>query len=127
MKVKLFDLTNSWNILQRLTMVPLYPIAALRLGFILDAAAKPNERYEQERMSLCQQFGILSQDKSHFEFPDPEKAQKFNEEFAKMAAEEIELDCKPIPISELKSISSATPLMFLEPEIRSIRWCLEDK
>jgi len=73
--------------------------------------------YNEHRVEICKQYGVLDNKTNRFVFPSPEVEQQFGKEIAALQGQGIELAGQPVKISDLGGHLSEIDLTLLEPFI----------
>lgn len=106
MKFKLGEIRTLESSLAKLMNKELPIKAAYRLGKLLKAVSEELTIIENNRVKLIKKYSKGEDESGNFEVIK-EKVDDFKKEFADFLTEEVEIDCKPVSISELGDISLA--------------------
>ena len=115
MNVKLIQILSARDTLSRLGERTLPVKQSYRLAKLIKAINNEMSVYEGERIKLCEKYGTLSEDKTKYDIYDMEG---FNRDSEELLNQEIELEAKPIDISDLEL--SAQDIINIEPFIEVI-------
>lgn len=115
MNIKLIQILSARDTLSRLGERTLPVKQSYRLAKLIKAINNEMGVYEGERIKLCEKYGTLSEDKTKYDIHDMEGFSRDSEE---LLNQEIELEAKPIDISDLEL--SAQDIINIEPFIEVI-------
>lgn len=107
MKVTLAKIVNSAAGLRKLVNEPLPAKISYRIKRIMDAVTSESARVEAVRVDLITKYAD-EQTPEQKEKGDPirvtQKIKEFQEEFGPVLDEEIELNCEPLPFSDIENV-----------------------
>ena len=117
MKTSIKQILNARETLSRLAGQTLPVKQSYRLAKLVKAVNDELSVYEGERIKLCEKYGTLDKDNGVYKF-EGENREKFNADINVLLSQEVELDVKPIDISNLEL--SAQDIINIEPLIEVI-------
>ncbi len=117
MKITINQFLKADNTLARLAGQPLPVKQSYRLARLIKAISNEIQIYDGERIKLCEKYGTLNKDKNIYEF-DENNREKFDADIRVLQGQTIDLDVKPIDISDLEL--SAQDIINIEPFIEVI-------
>lgn len=117
MNIKLIQILSARDTLSRLGERTLPVKQSYRLAKLIKAINSEMGVYEGERIKLCEKYGTLDKDNGVYKF-EGENREKFNADINVLLSQEVELDVKPIDISDLEL--SAQDIISIEPFIEVI-------
>lgn len=85
------------------------------LAKLIKAVNNEMSLYDNERIKLCEKYGTLNQEQRQYDINDKES---FVRESTELLGQEVELDVKPIDITELEL--SAQDILNIEPFVEVI-------
>lgn len=82
------------------------------------------EQYEETRMGLCHQYGVLNEKTNQYEFPDGRKA--FDAEMQALLAVEVEVPGEPLKDADLvRKLGASDPLNA--DDLLNLEWLIPDE
>lgn len=117
MKTTIEKILDVRETLSRLAEKALPVKQSYRLAKLVKAVNNELSIYEGERIKLCEKYGTLDKDNGVYKF-EGENREKFNADINVLLSQEVELDVKPIDISNLEL--SAQDIINIEPFIEVI-------
>ena len=117
MKTTIKQILNARETLSRLSEKALPVKQSYRLAKLVKAVDDEINVYDGERIKLCEKYGTLNKEKHIYEFKD-EEYKSFETDINVLQSQEVELDVKPIDISDLEL--SAQDIINIEPFIEVI-------
>ena len=117
MKTTIEKILDAREVLSRLAEKALPVKQSYRLAKLVKAVNDELSIYEGERIKLCEEYGTLDKDNGVYKF-EGENREKFNADINVLLSQEVELDVKPIDISNLEL--SAQDIINIEPFIEVI-------
>lgn len=117
MKTTIEKILDAREILSRLAVKALPVKQSYRLAKLVKAVNDELSVYDGERIKLCEKYGTLDKDNGVYKF-EGENREKFNADINVLLSQEVELDVKPIDISNLEL--SAQDIISIEPFIEVI-------
>lgn len=120
--VKLSDLVNSTETLQKLAQKSFKAKLAWSIARLLKAADTEIQGFQDARLNLIKKYGekdengnLVSDDKGNCKIP-PEFTADFNTEFAELINSEVEINANKIKIELLEDIDfTPSEMAILEP------------
>ena len=103
MKLKLSQLVNAQNALSTLAIQRVVASTSFRIARNLKVVASEMELYEAQRKALLDKYGVLSADKTRYQFENG-NGEKFNEEFRALLDTEIDTSITPILMDDLGDV-----------------------
>lgn len=89
--------------LQHINKTPMPIGAAYKVRAVLKAAQEICDDFQSRRNSILQELGSEKPgDKNSFVFETPEIQEAFTNRITELLAEEVELECNPVPLSGLE-------------------------
>ena len=117
MKITINQILLARDTLSRLAGQSLPVKQSYKLAKLVKAVNGEIGVYDGERIKLCEKYGKLNKDKNLYEF-DGDNRGKFGVDINVLQEQEIELDIKPIDISDLEL--SAQDIISIEPFVEVI-------
>lgn len=117
MKITIKQILNARETLSRLAEKALPVKQSYRLAKLVKAVNDELAIYNSERIKLCEKYGTANKEKGIYEFQG-ENAEKAGADLDVLQSQEVELDVKPIDISDLEL--SASDIINIEPFIEVI-------
>ena len=117
MKTTIEKILDARDTLSRLAERTLPVKQSYGLAKVVKAVNGEFAIYEGERIKLCEKYGTLDKDNGVYKF-EGENREKFNADINVLLSQEVELDVKPIDISNLEL--SAQDIISIEPFIEVI-------
>lgn len=117
MKVTIKQILNARETLSQLANKALPVKQSYRLAKLVKTINDELNVYDGERIKLCEKYGTLNKEKRIYEFEDGEY-KSFETDINVLQSQEVELDVKPIDISDLEL--SASDIINIEPFIEVI-------
>lgn len=115
MKTTIEKILDSRETLSRLAEKALPVKQSYRLAKLVKAVNDELSIYEGERIKLCEKYGTLNKQAKKYDINDTDS---FYRDSAVLLSQEVELDVKPIDISNLEL--SAQDIINIEPFIEVI-------
>lgn len=118
--MKLGQIINSQKALdvilsQRVSAQVAYQLVKITKRFETDVQA-----YEQARLKLCEQYGKISEDKTHYDL-SPDTLAQFNQEMTALLNTEVENGFKQLTLADLKDVKLTAQEMAL------LDWLIESE
>ena len=98
MKIKVSLLITAVGILKAVDTTKMKLSTSYKVRQILNKCEDAIQDFQTVRVSLAEKYGTLSNDKTHYEFPDDKDKTAFQDELQEVMNDEIEMDIKPIHI-----------------------------
>lgn len=117
MKTTIKSILNATDTLSRLAERTLPVRQSYRLAKLVKAVNAEMSVYHDERIKICKRYGTLNEAERRYEFPD-ENREAAENDLQELISQEVELDVKPIDISNLEL--SAQDIINIEPFIEVI-------
>lgn len=115
MKTTIEKILDARETLSRLAEKALPVKQSYRLAKVVKAVNDELSVYEGERIKLCEKYGTLNKEAKKYDINDTDG---FYRDSAVLLSQEVELDVKPIDISDLEL--SAHDIINIEPLIEVI-------
>lgn len=115
MKTTIDKILDAREALSRLAEKALPVKQSYRLAKLVKAVNDELSVYEGERIKLCEKYGTLNEEAKKYDINDTDG---FYRDSAVLLSQEVELDVKPIDISNLEL--SAQDIINIEPLIEVI-------
>lgn len=123
-KVKIEDLVNSVDTLQKLSQKDFKAKLAWQIARLLKAAEQEIQTFNNARMALVTKYGekdeqgqLITDEKGNCKIPN-EVIQKFSDEFNELVQSEVEINANRIDIELLNDIDfTPSDMALLEPFI----------
>jgi hypothetical protein len=110
--MKLLDIINAQPSIQTLAETKLPVKASYRVAKMLRAFSAELVIYDQERIKLLSEYGVMAEDKSKYDFPVPENFALFNTKLADLQAEHVKMDIDLLDVEDLGSVSLEPSVIF---------------
>lgn len=115
MNTTINQLLTARDTLSRLAERTLPVKQSYRLAKLIKAVNNEMSVYDGERIKLCEKYGTLNQEQKQYDINDKES---FVKESTELLNQEVELDVKPIDITELEL--SAQDILNIEPFVEVV-------
>lgn len=115
MNTTINQLLTARDTLSRLAERTLPVKQSYRLAKLIKAVNDEMSVYDSERIKLCEKYGTLNQEQKQYDINDKES---FVRESTELLNQEVELDVKPIDITELEL--SAQDILNIEPFVEVV-------
>lgn len=112
MNITINQILTARDTLSRLAERTLPVKQSFRLAKLIKAVNSEMSIYDGERIKLCEKYGTLNEEQKQYDIKDKES---FVRESTELLNQEVELDVKPIDITELEL--SAQDILNIEPFI----------
>ena len=110
--MKLGTLVAAQPAMKLLSETKLPVKVSFRVAKALQLAAVDLNVYEQERLKLLQELGVLSDDKNQYVFDSTEKMNSFYGAVAALQEEDLQVDLPLISVNDLGDIDLAPSTIF---------------
>jgi hypothetical protein len=124
MKLTIAQIFAGVSALNELATKPFSPVTSMRIARLSSRLMPEAELAEKERTKLIQESGAtLSEDKSHYQFPDAQAGKTFAEQWNQVVQSTVDIHIDPLPLQSLGDtqltpavMQGLLPLLFVEEE-----------